>query len=98
MNGGLHDAFRLVPRLLRVLDGADQGLLDDYTRERRPVAREQILAQADANRSRMQERDAARRLASLRELQAVAADPVRARDYLLRTSMITGLRAARVAA
>jgi 3-(3-hydroxy-phenyl)propionate hydroxylase len=42
----------------------------------------------------MQERDPAKRRATLHELQATAADPARAREYLLRTSMITGLRQA----
>jgi len=94
MNGGLHDAFNLCARLSRVWQGEDAALLDQYGRQRRPIAQEQIIAQAHQNRTRMQERDPARRLATLRDLQATAADPVRARDYLLRTSMITGLREA----
>jgi 3-(3-hydroxy-phenyl)propionate hydroxylase len=94
MNGGLHDAFNLCARLIRVWQGADAALLDQYGRQRRPIAQEQIIAQAHQNRTRMQERDPAKRLATLRDLQATAADPVRARDYLLRTSMITGLREA----
>jgi 3-(3-hydroxy-phenyl)propionate hydroxylase len=94
MNGGLHDAFNLCARLSRVWQGADAALLDQYGRQRRPIAQEQIIAQAHQNRTRMQERDPAKRLATLRDLQATAADPVRARDYLLRTSMITGLREA----
>lgn len=94
MNGGLHDAFSLCAHLIEVWRGADPVLLDRYDRRRRPVAAEQILAQAHQNRTRMQERDPARRLANLRDLQAVAADPVRARQYLLKSSMITGLRQA----
>jgi 3-(3-hydroxy-phenyl)propionate hydroxylase len=94
MNGGLHDAFNLCDKLVRVWQGEDAALLDRYGRQRRPIAREQILAQAHQNRTRMQERDPAKRLATLRDLQATAADPVRAREYLLRTSMITGLREA----
>jgi 3-(3-hydroxy-phenyl)propionate hydroxylase len=94
MNGGLHDAFNLCEKLVRVWQGEDEGLLDLYGRQRRPIAREQILAQAHQNRTRMQERDPAKRLATLRDLQATAADPARAREYLLRTSMIAGLRQA----
>ena len=94
MNGGLHDAFNLCAKLVRVWHGEDAALLDLYGRQRRPVAEEQILAQAHQNRTRMQERDPGARRATLRELQAVAADPVRAREYLLRSSMITGLRQA----
>lgn len=94
MNGGLHDAFNLCAKLVRVWRGEDAALLDLYGRQRRPVAEQQILAQAHQNRTRMQERDPGRRRATLHELQAVAADPVRAREYLLRSSMITGLRQA----
>jgi 3-(3-hydroxy-phenyl)propionate hydroxylase len=94
MNGGLHDAFNLCEKLVRVWRGESPALLDQYGRQRRPIAREQILAQAHQNRTRMQERDPAKRRETLRDLQATAADPARAREYLLRTSMITGLRQA----
>jgi 3-(3-hydroxy-phenyl)propionate hydroxylase len=99
MNGGIHDAFSLADKLARVLRGEDASLLDLYERQRRPVALEQILAQSGRNRARMQERDPEKRLAALRELQAIAADRERALKHLLRTSMIEGLRQAeRVAA
>jgi 2-polyprenyl-6-methoxyphenol hydroxylase-like FAD-dependent oxidoreductase len=94
MNGGIHDAFNLSDKLARVLHGEDERLLDLYERQRRPVALEQILAQSGRNRARMQERDPQKRLAALRELQAIAADPQRALQHLLRTSMIEGLRQA----
>jgi 3-(3-hydroxy-phenyl)propionate hydroxylase len=95
MNGGIHDAMELAATLAPVWRGeADAALLDRYTRRRRPVAEREMLAQADRNRARMRETDPARRAAMLAELQAVAADPVRARDQLLRSSMIAGLRAA----
>jgi 2-polyprenyl-6-methoxyphenol hydroxylase-like FAD-dependent oxidoreductase len=98
MNGGIHDAFSLADKLARVLHGEDAGLLDLYERQRRPVALVQILAQSGRNRARMQERDPEKRLAALRELQAIAADPARALKHLLRTSMIEGLRQAEVVA
>lgn len=94
MNGGLHDAFNLCEKLARVWLGESPVLLDQYGRQRRPIAREQIIAQAHQNRTRMQERDPVKRRETLRDLQATAADPARARQYLLRTSMITGLREA----
>ncbi|WP_206518626.1 FAD-dependent oxidoreductase [Stakelama tenebrarum] len=98
MNGGIHDAFELVNTLEQVIDGVSPDLLDRYTRRRRPIAEDEILKQADRNRSRMQERDPARRREMLAELQAIAADPDKARAHLLRTSMYTGLaRAAEIA-
>lgn len=98
MNGGLHDAFNLCDKLVRVCRGEDESLLDRYDRERRPVAREQIIAQAHRNRTRMQERDPDKRRDALADLQAIAGDPLRAREYLLQSSMIAGLRAAAAAA
>ena len=97
MNGGVHDALNLAAKLVRVISGESADLLQLYERQRRPIALDQILKQADANRSRMRERDPALRMAALRKLQAIADDPAALRAHLLRTSMIEGLRqAARV--
>jgi 2-polyprenyl-6-methoxyphenol hydroxylase-like FAD-dependent oxidoreductase len=95
LNGGLHDAFELVAALRDVRAGAPVAeRLDLYERRRRPVALEQIIAQADANRARMREKDPAKRREILTNLQAIAADRERQEDHLLRTSMIAGLRQA----
>lgn len=94
MNGGIHDAFELVETLAEVIGGASSDLLDRYTRRRRPIAEQEILAQADGNRARMQERDPARRREMLINLQRITDDPARLREHLLRSSMIAGLRRA----
>ena len=95
MNGGVHDAFNLGEKLAAVVAGrADASILDLYDRQRRPVARDQILAQADRNRARMREKDDAKRRALLADLQAITADRDRQKAHLLKTSMIEGLRAA----
>ncbi len=99
MNGGIHDAMELAATIAPVWRGeAGAAILDRYTRRRRPVAEREIIAQADRNRARMRETDPARRAAMLAELQAVAADPARSREHLLRSSMISGLRAAALVA
>lgn len=94
MNGGIHDAFELVDTLAEVYAGADPALLDRYTRRRRPIAEAEILTQADRNRARMQEQDETKRRASLADLQNIAENPAHARDHLLKSSMISGLRRA----
>jgi 2-polyprenyl-6-methoxyphenol hydroxylase-like FAD-dependent oxidoreductase len=94
MNGGVHDAFELVDALQQIWAGASPDLLDRYTRRRRPIAEQEVLAQADRNRARMQERDRDKRRETLAALQATVADPVAAREHLLRSSMISGLRRA----
>jgi 2-polyprenyl-6-methoxyphenol hydroxylase-like FAD-dependent oxidoreductase len=95
MNGGIHDAFNLAEKLLAVLrDNVDARILDRYERQRRPIAEEEIIGQAHRNRSRMQERDPQTRAKMLAELQALTVDPARLRTYLLKSSMIDGLRRA----
>ena len=94
MNGGVHDAINLADTITQVWQGADEALLDRYERQRRPAAIEQIIAQADANRARMRERDTRRRSEILAGLQAITADRTRLHAHLLKTSMITGLRQA----
>ncbi len=95
MNGGIHDAFNMADKLAQIFRGAgDERLLDLYERQRLPIARDDILAQADANRTRMNETDPSRRLASLQRLQDIASDLDRCKAHLLRSSMIDGLRRA----
>jgi 3-(3-hydroxy-phenyl)propionate hydroxylase len=94
MNCGIHDAMNLAEKLSRVLAGAPDSLLDQYDRQRRPIARDEILGQADANRRRMQQKDPAWRRAELERLQAISSQPAESREFLLRSAMITGLRRA----
>jgi 3-(3-hydroxy-phenyl)propionate hydroxylase len=95
MNGGIHDAFSLCEKLIAVIhQGADPRILDRYERQRRPIAEEEIIQQAHRNRTRMQERNPERRREMLAELQRTAADPAALKAYLLKSSMIEGLRRA----
>jgi 3-(3-hydroxy-phenyl)propionate hydroxylase len=99
MNGGIHDAMELAAHLAPLWRGESGAAgLDRYTRRRQPIAKREIIAQADRNRARMRETDPARRAAMLAELQAIAGDPAKAREHLLRSSMISGLRAAAMVA
>ena len=94
LNGGIHDAFNLTDKLAGVWRGGDHALLDQYTRQRRPVVASAILQQADRNRKRMTEKDPGARARSLQDMQRITADPALARDHLLKSSMIDGLRTA----
>ena len=93
LNGGVHDAFELAAALVDMLrHGAPLKRLDLYDRKRRPIARDQIIAQADRNRARMREKDPEKRREMLADLQAIVNDRQRLHAYLLRSSMIEGLR------
>ncbi len=95
LNGGVHDAFELAAALTDILrHDAPLSRLDLYDRKRRPVARDQIIAQADRNRARMREKDPEKRRELLADLKAIVNDRQRLHAYLLRSSMIEGLRQA----
>jgi 3-(3-hydroxy-phenyl)propionate hydroxylase len=94
MNGGIHDAVNLAEKLARVCNGDCDKLLDLYTRQRRPVAVAEILAQSHQNRIRMQLWDPEQRKEVMSHMRSLAADPERSKQMLLRTSMIEGLRQA----
>jgi 3-(3-hydroxy-phenyl)propionate hydroxylase len=92
MNGGIQDAFNLVDKIAEVYAGADDGLLDRYTRQRRTVAVEAVQQQTHRNQQIISERDPATRQKALDDLRRIAADKAAARDYMLRSSMIASLR------
>jgi 3-(3-hydroxy-phenyl)propionate hydroxylase len=92
MNSGIHDAACLVEHLLPVLAGEDEALLDRYDRRRRTIAREEVQRLSARNHHRHRETDPEKRDAIWAELAATAADPGRAREYLLESSLIASLR------
>jgi 3-(3-hydroxy-phenyl)propionate hydroxylase len=95
LNGGIQDAVNLADKLARVmLGGESERLLDLYDRQRRTVAIEFVQEQSIANKKRLEAADPALRAGNLAELRAIAADPERARQFLLRTSMIASQRRA----
>ena len=97
LNGGIQDAANLTEKLATVLlDKAPDALLDLYSLQRRTVATEYVQEQSIANKKRLEARDLETRRRNLDELREMAADRARARQFLLRTSMIASQR--RVAA
>lgn len=93
LNGGIQDAANLSEKLTQVVrEGAPDELLDLYSRQRRTVAVEFVQEQTIANKKRLEACDPEARRRNLGELREIAADPDRARQFLLRTSMITSQR------
>jgi len=92
MNGGIHDVWCLADLLTDVANGGDPKTLDTYEARRRPIACDDIVAQADSNRARMNTTNEAERNDHLKRLQQIANDPKKARQFLLRSSMIEGLQ------
>ena len=95
LNGGIHDAVELVDTLHQVITKqADESLLDRYTRRRRTLNIEFVQEQTITNKKRLEERDPKARQARFDELRALADDPVKHKQFLLRTSLIASVRKA----
>jgi 3-(3-hydroxy-phenyl)propionate hydroxylase len=88
LNCGIHDAIELLETLTEVAGGADDSLLDRYEARRRTLNIEFVQQQTVTNKQRLEEKDPAQRKARLAELAAIAADPERERQFLLRSSLL----------
>ena len=95
LNGGLQDAANLCEKLVNLLHGSGSDRqLDLYALQRRTVSIEFMQAQSINNKKQLEARDPEQRKRNFEELASTAADPARARDYLLRSSMISMQRRA----
>ncbi len=94
MNGGIHDAINLAGKLGSVLRGADDALLDQYSRQRRHAAVAFVQAQTIANKKMLEEKDEASRQKKFEELARIADDPAGARQYMRRASLLESLETA----
>jgi 3-(3-hydroxy-phenyl)propionate hydroxylase len=95
MNSGIHDAFNLKDKLIKVLRKEEnEDILDRYERQRRHVALKHTQAQTIRNKRLLAEKDPAVRRKNHEELRATAENPKLARAFLLRSSLIESLREA----
>jgi 3-(3-hydroxy-phenyl)propionate hydroxylase len=95
LNGGIQDAANLCEKLAQVLfENASDNILDLYSRQRRAVAVEFVQEQSIANKKRLEAREPEARGRNLGELRDIAADRARARQFLLRSSMLTSQKRA----
>jgi 3-(3-hydroxy-phenyl)propionate hydroxylase len=93
LNGALQAAFNLAEKLAAVCRGeAEDALIDKYVRQRRAANIAFVQAQSIRNKQVLEEKDPAVRAKNLDELRATAADRARAKDYLIRSSMIWSIR------
>ena len=91
MNGGIHDAVNLAARLAAVWRGdATDSELDRFDKQRRLVTLEYIQKYTIQNKKNLESPGDEFR----QSLQAIAADPARTREYLMRVSMIASLQRA----
>jgi len=93
MNGSIHDAINLCSKLTTLWQKPSVGIdsMQRYNRQRRKVAIETVQVQALRNRQILNETDPAKRQAYYDDLKRIVDDPVKHRDYVLRSSMIQSL-------
>lgn len=96
LNGGVHDAVNLAEKLAPVwLDGGDHvAAFTLYERQRRPVNIKSVQAMSIRNKRLLEERDPQVRKQRQAEIGAIARDPMKARAFLMETSMIDSVRKA----
>ena len=70
----------------------DESLLDKYVRQRRGANVAFVQAQSIRNKQVLEEKDPTVRRRNLDELRAIAADPARHKEYVVRSSMIWSVR------
>lgn len=99
LNCGIHDAMELVDMLTSVERGEeDASVFDRYERRRRQMNIEFVQQQTVNNKKRLEEKDLAVRAQALDDIRRTADDPLRHRQFLLRSSLIDSVRKARTIA
>ena len=89
MNSGIHDAHNLAQKLGAILyDGGDESLLDRYNDERRQVAVDDVHSYSEQRFKDMTAKSDVERQQRDVQLRETASDPVKARAYLLKASML----------
>jgi 3-(3-hydroxy-phenyl)propionate hydroxylase len=94
MNGGLHDAFNLVERLIRIAkEGADyQQEFEHYDRQRKDLAVRFVQEHTISNKKMMESIDTDVQLERQKMLMEAAADPVKSKAFLMERAMINCVR------
>lgn len=93
MNFGIHDAENVARAIAAAVDG-DTGALPLFDRQRRFASTAFLQTMTIQNKAALEDKDEASRRKRQDDLRRTALDPAAAKTYLMRTSMIEGLRAA----
>ncbi|RMB01938.1 FAD-dependent oxidoreductase [Eilatimonas milleporae] len=95
MNSGIHDAFNLCEKLVRIIKDGEKSdpLLDQFERERRQQTTEFVQEQTKQNMAYMQQGTQEQHRLRRDNMERLTKDPEARRDYLLRQSMIQSVRA-----
>jgi len=94
MNGGIHDAYDLAPRLIRVIRGEADYLseFETYDSVRRSLASRFVQEHTIANKAVMESTDPDIQKSRQAHLMKTAADPILAKEFMMERSMINSVR------
>lgn len=95
MNGGLHDAWNLGHKLIEVINnGADyKEAFAHYERQRKDLAVQFVQQHTIANKKLMESTDPDIQASRQKMFMETAADPLKAKDFIMERAMFTSLRA-----
>lgn len=92
MNSGIHDAFNLCDKLIKVLAGKANGeLLDRFDRQRRTMTHDFIQRQTIDNMALIRAGQGEAHQRQLEKMRSIAHEPEARRNYMLRQAMFTSL-------
>jgi 3-(3-hydroxy-phenyl)propionate hydroxylase len=93
LNSGIHDAFDLGRRLVRILAGRSRAdpELEEFNRRRQEAARYWVQRLSHDNKRILSEKDPEERSRTWARLIAMTQDPVAGREWLLNASMISAV-------
>ncbi|MCY4427602.1 MAG: NAD(P)/FAD-dependent oxidoreductase [Halieaceae bacterium] len=94
MNGGVHDAFNLGEKLVRIIKrGEDYSpLFEHYDRQRRKIAVDFVQRHTIDNKKLMEAGDSGMQRRRQKMLMTAAADQVRAKEFIMERAMFNCLR------
>ena len=95
MNGGIHDAFNLAEKITDFWHNRKStSALDLYEKQRRPIALEYVNKQSIKNKQNLEAKTPEAQGQFREFLAELMEDKQRAREYMMRVSMISSLREA----
>lgn len=94
LNSGIHDAVDLSKRIIRIYEGTTNpgAELEKYSEVRRRVAIDHVKEISEKNTRTLKEKNPKNRAKLQKELAEQANDPVRAKQWMLRSAMIASAR------
>jgi 3-(3-hydroxy-phenyl)propionate hydroxylase len=94
MNGGIHDGYNLAAKMVDIVRGGADYIecFEHYNRQRRDLAVRFVQDHTIANKKLMEATDPDVQIKRQKDLMETAADPVRAKAFLMERAMINCVR------